>query len=237
MTWARISAAADGSTSAEADADIIHGLSINDGDVLVFGINSNNDDATITDDTATGAEMIWVVQNRSDMTSQTCTYSVGWKVADSEPGTYEFSHGGAARWSVTVSQYRWTGDGAPEFDAGPQHDFEASNTTIAPFTGITVADDSIAHVFVGDDHLGGPGGGMTNGYVLGAGSGGQTSGMGYKIFNGATGGATGDAEFSNMSNSARSFTEHFSIKNGAAAAALIPPALLHSFAVTRASNY
>ena len=224
MSWT-VTGAASNSASSGATIEFAtsaHGLTIVDGDLVIVAINTNNDNATIaaSDGTSWTAE----VDNKSDMSGETSTYSVLWLIASSEPANYTFTHGGSERWSISI-MVATPDSGTPAIDVNAVHSHEVSGTLDGVATGITTAANSLGFCTFMDDNTGQASDfSADNGYTAHNPEGDESQVSAYQVD--VAGGATSDITLTGMANSDKTYSSHMSWVHGGAPSVVPTPELM-----------
>ena len=131
---------------------ITHGLTINEGDLVVAYVNSNNTGAVAVD--AGGALFLDVLNE--NVAGQTCRQAVFWKVANgSEPSSYRFTFGGSAEYQIIIKVFTSSTDA--EVDAAANSAVDATDSqdmVIEAIDGEVISDNAVSIVFAGKDNRG-----------------------------------------------------------------------------------
>lgn len=149
--YARTGAYTEGGTS-DGGATVTHGLTINDGDLVVITANVN-DASSISLDAggATATEAI-----NETPSGETAKHALWWKNAASEPSSYSFSWTGNHGWRVTIQVFsggsNWEVDAAANsaITGGTSFDLDCS-----AYDGQVISDNAIAIVCGGKDNRSG----------------------------------------------------------------------------------
>lgn len=130
---------------------ITHGLTINEGDIVVAYVNHNSDSGSIVDAGSNG----WTNPVNEIPTSETARHSLWWKEAGaSEPSSYSWTIT-SSQWKVLIKVFRPGTGNEYVIDAAAVSDITVADTTTlvcSAVNGETVADDSVSVVFGGKDN-------------------------------------------------------------------------------------
>ena len=131
---------------------ITHGLTINEGDLVVAYVNSNDVGAVSAD--AGGA----VFNEALDETpsGQTARHALYWKIAGaSEPSSYGFTFGDSAQYQILVKVFTSVTSAAIDATANAVVDASSSqNMVIEAIDSEVISDNALSIIFAGKDNRG-----------------------------------------------------------------------------------
>ncbi len=150
MAFGSYTGGATNSGNSSSPGTGVHGITINNGDLVVVYINSNSTTA-LSHSGGEGTAFTKAVDEQPS--GETARQALYWKVAGgSEPTSYTFS-GGSAAWRIIIKVF--DGGSGVEVDAAAVSDITSGNyASIAcgAYDGQVIADDALAVVFGGKDN-------------------------------------------------------------------------------------
>ena len=211
MTIAHTNGATNGATSSSWSTGV-HGITINDGDLVVIVSNANGAGHTFE-----------VEAGFTDVVTdgigggESNTYNIQYLVAGgSEPTSYSGTISSSQLVTTIINVFTsTTGWATPALDAGPTLNAEESSASNAHLnTGITVADNSVAIATFFEDGGSGQANAVDNSYGgIESAVSGRTTATAFRIF--TTGGATGDTTITSDNPTRLWHTQHLSFKESA----------------------